>query len=564
MAFLQDKPELGNQYLTDPLLKSYLQRVLPSEMMAEIEGDLERLGDRAVGDIQEMGEDAERHEPELLGFNAWGDRVDEIVLARGWKDLKRVSAEEGLVAIGYERKYGELSRLYQFAKLFLFTPSSAIYTCPLAMTDGAARLIEVYGDEELKKGPYQKLLSRNPDEFCTSGQWMTEKTGGSDVERTETLAKKDGDNYRLYGDKWFTSAMPSDMTMTLARIVDDQGSFIEGSRGLSLFFIEVFDQKGRLNGVQINRLKDKLGTRALPTAELTLTGAPAKLMGEVGRGVKNISTLFNITRIYNGCCAVSFLRRMVSIVRDYSYRREAFKKKLIHQPLHLETLARLEMECQAAFHLSFYTTGLLGKVECGKANSDEEKLLRILTPLSKLYTAKQSIAAVSEALECMGGAGYLEDTGIPKYLRDTQTLSIWEGTTNVLSLDVLRSIQKEETLAPYLRDVEERLKRISHVALQGAREKALEALHKVHKFLARAAREERDFMEMSARSFAYTLSRTGAAALMLEHATWALGEGDSRYAALARWWCETDLAPLLTPEEVYRQEASTLGLWKDG
>ena len=264
--FYQDGPVLHNQYTNDPVLKNYLQRVLPNDILQTIEPDLERFGERVITDILQMGDDAEQNEPSLLQYDSWGRRIDQIRVSNGWKSLDHVSAEEGLVALGYERTYEEFSRIYQFAKLYLFTPSSAIYSCPLAMTDGAARVIELLGDNRLKDGPFKHLISRNPREFWTSGQWMTEKTGGSDLSRKSTRAINEKDTYTLHGTKWFTSATTSQMAFTLARVQDQEGNIVPGSKGLSLFYLETHNTDGTYNNILVNRLKDKLGTRALPTA----------------------------------------------------------------------------------------------------------------------------------------------------------------------------------------------------------------------------------------------------------------------------------------------------------
>jgi len=363
--FFQDAPVLGNQYDADRLLRSYLQRVLSSDALHEIEPDMRRFGQRVVSDVMDMAQDVEAHEPELVQFDAWGRRVDRIETARGWGQLDSVSAEEGLVAIGYERAYGSLSRTYQFAKLYLFNPSSAVYSCPLAMTDGAARCLEVYGDEHLMQHAYRRLVSRDPSEFWTSGQWMTERAGGSDVGRTETVARKSNGDYRLYGTKWFTSATTSQMTMTLARIEDEAGNSTAGSSGLSLFYLEMRDAADQLNGITIHRLKDKLGTRTLPTAELSLDGTVARLVGEPQSGVRNIISLINVTRIYNAVCAAATIRRGLALSRDYANRREAFGRKLSEHPLHRETLADLEIELQVASRTSAGKPARTSRPSCG-------------------------------------------------------------------------------------------------------------------------------------------------------------------------------------------------------
>lgn len=442
-GFTQQGPTLNNEYTDDIFLQDYLKAYFPKEYLQEIIPDLTNLGKRATGELLEWAQDAQENEPKLIQFNAWGKRVDEIKVAQGWKNLERVAAEEGLVAIGYERKYQEFSRLYQFVKLYLYTPSSAIYTCPLAMTDGAARLIEVYGDDWLKENAFKYLISRDPQQFKTSGQWMTERTGGSDVSRSMTLASKEGDGYVLRGHKWFTSAITADMAFTLASI---EQSTDNKNAPLSLFYLPIRNTDGSLNGIEVEALKDKLGTRALPTAQLLLTGSKARIVGTKDKGVRTISTLFNITRIYNTISAVSYIRRAYSLCKAYSVQREAFGQKIEKHLLHRKSLRELEIAYQSNTMLGLFLAQLLGKEDCEKATASEKALLRILTPVAKLYTAKQSIKYASEHIEMFGGLGYLEDTGIPVMLRDTQTLSIWEGTTNVLSLDMLRAVEKEDGL----------------------------------------------------------------------------------------------------------------------
>ncbi len=560
-GFYQDPPRLANQYTSDRLLRDYIRRRFPADMLAEVEPDLVRFGERVVGDIADWGRQAESQEPRLIQYDAWGRRIDQIEVSRGWQELDRISAEEGLVSLGYTRQFGPLSRVHQFAKLYLFNPSSAIYSCPLAMTDGAARLIEVHGDEELWKNAYAHLTSRDPDHFWTSGQWMTERTGGSDVGRTETIARREGETYRLYGTKWFTSATTSQMAFTLARIEDAAGETVAGSRGLSLFYLETKDAAGQLNAIEIHRLKDKLGTRALPTAELTLHGTPARLVGEPGRGVANITALVNVTRVYNTICAASGIRRSLALARDYAMRRAAFSKLLAEQPLHVETLADLEVEFHAAFHLAFHLVELLGKEECHAATADESAVLRLLTPIAKLYTAKQAVAVASEALEAFGGAGYVEDTGLPKLLRDAQVLSIWEGTTNILSLDALRAIEKEDALHPTLGAIERRLLLVQHPELNDLTENVHQAIGRIRAWLPRTMEHGVEGVQAGARSFAFSIARTYIASLLLEHAQWELETTfDRRGLAVAHRWCRKELTPLLEPDVAHRAASQALAL----
>ncbi|WP_298623947.1 acyl-CoA dehydrogenase family protein [uncultured Legionella sp.] len=555
--FYQTPPGLGNQFDEDRVLRRYLEWKVPQAMLAEIRPDLQRMGQRVIEDIYHLGREAELTPPRHIPYDPWGRRIDFIETSNAWKELDRISAQEKLVAIGYERHYGALSRIYQFAKLYLFHPSSAIYTCPLAMTDGAARALELYGDESLKQNALKHLISADPEQFWTSGQWMTERTGGSDVSGTSTTARADGLKFRLSGTKWFTSATTSQMAMTLARI---EGA-PEGSRGLSLFHLELRAADGVLNGIRINRLKDKLGTHALPTAELTLDGSVATLVGQPGDGVKKISSLFNITRIYNACCAVGYMRRAIALARDYAVKRKVFGRALAEHGLHLETLANLQVEFEAAFHLVFHAVELLGKEETGEASAAESAVLRLLTPLAKLYTAKQAIAVVSEALEAFGGAGYVEDTGLPHLLRDAQVLAIWEGTTNVLSLDVLRAIRKENALEPFINDIVARLNSIDLPVLQHSKTRILGAVNQLKQYSTDMALMGDEEQQICARNYAFCLTQVYAGSLLLEHAQWSFHHAKEPQAlSVALRWCSRDLTSLLTPSQEYQAQSRELAM----
>ena len=538
--FYQEAPRLTNQYDGDPLLGGYLRWRLPPAMLRDVEPTLQRLGALAAGEWLALDAAAERNPPRHVPYDAWGRRIDAIETSDAWRALDRIAAEEGLVAIGYERAHGELSRIDQFARLYLYAPSSSTYSCPLAMTDGAARLLELYPDD-VTSPVFRHLTTRDPEQFWTSGQWMTERSGGSDVSTTSTVAVPDGADYRLFGTKWFTSATTSQIAITLALVEDSRSR----ARSLSVFLVRLRDEDDRLRGIRVNRLKDKLGTRALPTAELTLNGTPAHLVGGIGHGVRKISALFNVTRVYNAVAAVAGMRRAIALASDYATRRVAFGKPLAAHPLHAATLAAMEIEWRAGFHLAFHVVELLGRQECGNAMPDELARLRLLIPVAKLYTAKQAVALASEALESFGGAGYIEDTGLPRLLRDAQVLSIWEGTTNVLSLDVLRALEKTDALEAFLRDARRRLAGLRVDALASVTSRVEEALGAIARFAAHAAGEGREFAETHARAFAFALARTTAALLLAEYAAWSVGSaGHTAALHTAVRWCERGLSQL--------------------
>ncbi len=509
--FTQEMPELENEFTDDVFIRDYLETYFPTERLQEIRPDLEQFGKKCATEFMEWARDAEVNEPKLIRFDAYGNRVDQITVSQGWLNLEKVAAEQGLVAIGYEREYAEFSRLYQFVKLYLYTPSSAIYTCPLAMTDGAARLIEVYGDEDLRANEFKALTSRNPETFKTSGQWMTERTGGSDLSRSMTFAEPDGDEFILEGHKWFTSAITADMAFTLASTEQPQ----DAKRApLSLFHLTIRDGNGILNGIEVEALKDKLGTRALPTAQLSLNGTRARMVGEEGKGVKTISTLFNITRIYNSISAVSYMRRAYSLCRSYSSERDAFGKKIGQHVLHRKSLRDMEIAYQGNTMLALLLARLLGREECDLASETERSLLRLLTPITKLYTAKQAIKYASEHIEMFGGIGYLEDSGIPVMLRDAQTLSIWEGTTNVLSLDMLRAMRKENGFNAWVEYSDGLLKYITDSALSEQKGIIENKRHVLIDFIRSLQTDES--MESASRDVAFYMAELTIALLWLD------------------------------------------------
>ena len=523
MPFFQEPPRLSNQFDADPMLPSWIARHIPGEAAA-----LRELGDVAVEYYGKQLLDRE-NEPVLVQWDAWGQRIDRIEVSPLWREAQALAARTGMVAAGYEPRLGAQARTLQFAIVHLLGPSLDVYSCPLAMTDGAARTLLASGNQALIDRYVPRLLSRDPAVMWTSGQWMTERTGGSDVSQTETVAKQTADGWRLYGTKWFTSATTAEMALTLARPEGNP----DGSRGLALFLVELRDDHGRLRNITVNRLKDKLGTRKVPTAELTLDGAPATLVGAAGEGVRAITPMLSVTRTWNAISAVSGMRRGLALAGDFATRRKAFGALLVDKPLHADTLAMLEAEYAAAFCLAFRSAELIGALEHG-AGDDQDRLSRVLVPIAKLTTAKQAVAVTSEAIEACGGAGYVEDTGLPRLLADAQVLPIWEGTTNVLSLDTLRALAKGGGLEALGVELERNLAGATDAGLARPAEAARAALRHAGAWIAESLAQP-DRLEAGARRFALTLGRTLELALLVGHAQWCLDHGfGGRTAAAAR------------------------------
>jgi hypothetical protein len=254
---------------------------------------------------------------------------------------------------------------------------------------------------------------------------------------------------------------------------------------------------------------------------------------ELKHGTRAISPMLNVTRTWNAVTACATMRRGVALARSYAEKREAFGKPIIDHPLHQETLADAQATYEGAFHLTFRLAELLGRTETGEATGEEAALLRLITPIAKLITAKQSVSVSSEMLEAFGGAGYVEDTGLPMLLRDAQVLPIWEGTTNVLSLDLLRAIQKIGSVTPIQNELKACAEAADTPTLKKALRPALTAFRDAARWMQEALGDE-DALQAGARRFALTLGNALELAYTVRHAQWLLDhEQDGRSAAAA-------------------------------
>lgn len=448
MPFFQDGPVLSNLYAQDRFLKVEFPRRVPAHLFQEHDSILNELGRESAQIYSGLQDESDRNPPKLTNFDPWGRRIDKIEVAKHWAEFRNLALRWGIVGLGHDKKLGCHARLVQTAYMLLYSPTTANYLCPLAMSDAAACVLRGVAPNSLKTRLYPRLISRDPNISITSGQWMTERPGGSDVSRSETLATLDHNEgeetrYRLSGVKWFTSSITSEMSLLLAQV---QGA--PQGKALTLFCWERPEAPNLSSeaGVTVLRLKEKLGTRSLPTAEIELNGAIATQIGSVGRGVSHISEMLNITRFYNAVASAAGMNLSTLLVKDYVTRRRAFGCPIGEHVLMQEVVADLERRSSEATALCFEVARLIGLVESSEATRDEQLCMRVIVPLAKLILGKAAVAHASETLECFGGAGYVEDTGLPRILRDAQVLPIWEGTTNVLALDIWRAERKEGAL----------------------------------------------------------------------------------------------------------------------
>jgi alkylation response protein AidB-like acyl-CoA dehydrogenase len=562
--FVQPAPTLPDVYAEDPVLLSWLRRLLGDEGFAAAEAPLKALAAEVMGQLRTAHRDAEAHPPVLHRYDGWGGRVDRVELSGGWERLRVAAAEHALVSLPYQRearrRWGSRARVVQHALLHLYGPESATFTCPVAMADGAAALLSRSDvDSETKLAWLPRLLSTDPSLAVTSGQWMTESQGGSDVGRATTTCRPATDgSWRVRGEKWFCSAIDSAMAIALVR--PDSG--IPGSRGLAPFLIPRYAADSPLSdgtsapdapapGITLHRLKDKLGTRALPTAEVGLTDAYALPVGDPSTGgLARMMTLVVVTRLHNAAAAAAGMRRGLAYARAFAGARSVAGGPLARNPLHRTTLATLAVDAHAAYALAAHSFELLGRVEVDEDPVAESEL-RLAAPLAKLTTGKLAVASASEYLECFGGAGYVEDTGLPRLLRDAQVLPIWEGTTNVLAVDVVRALAREPRLGEgFIARLDDATSQASGMLIGGAVDGLRAArFFLMHALPAAAAQPQDPGVQAGARHLALTMGHALALAILVEHAA---VTGDEATQVAAELWGRARLTADETAVDAHR------------
>ncbi|MDE2053366.1 MAG: acyl-CoA dehydrogenase family protein [Xanthomonadaceae bacterium] len=540
MNFVQPAPQLADPYRDDRVLQAWLARVLPEARRRAAESDFIALANYARRAYARQTTSTPS-EPALTRWDVWGHRVDRIELTETWREGPAIASKYGLVADGHDRSLGEFARVQQFAKVYLYHAASAFYSCPLAMTDGVATALRSASNTALRERVLPHLLSRDPATFRISGQWMTENAGGSDVGGSETTARRGADGtWRLNGRKWFTSAINAEVALALARPEGNPA----GTDGLALFCVETRNADGAWNGITLDRLKDKLGTRELPTAEIHLHDTRAELVGDTAHGVRAIAPVLQVTRLWNAFGSLSTMARCLALTRDYAHGRMAFGKPLVEQPLFADSLAGWEAEFEAAFHLAMEVALLLGRVESGTGDERDAALQRLLTPLAKLWICKLGVRIASETVEAFGGIGYLEDSGIPLLLRDAQVFPIWEGASNVQALDFLRALEKNG-MEPLVDAVDGWLETADGTVSGHDAEIVHGAIRHADTWLRDHARDVGD-LQAGALRLGMTCARGVAAALLARHAAWArLHQNDSASANALRRFCAHGLDSII-------------------
>ncbi len=522
-------------YGADPNLRFVLDHLLPDpDDRAFAEEHVGAFGPLVGQVIAPRAEVTDKHGPQLHGYDRWGVEVNEVVHHPTWTANK-----SDLIAAGFVG----LPQAYLVCQA-----ETAIY-CGLGMTAGAADIVERYAPEEVRAEMLERLTSLDPDQSWEGGMFLSERQGGSDVGANTTVAVPDGDEWVLRGEKHFCSNVDADVFIVLAR---PEGA-PDGSRALATFIVPRHLPDGQANGFRIKRLKPKLGTVGVPTAEVALDGARAWLAGDrpmagapqggrEGRGLGRMMEMVNGSRFGVALMGLGIHRRSFLEAAIYASRRRAFGRRIDEHPLVRETLVDLLVDLEANAALAFACAAATR----GMASVEEgQRLRRILVPLAKIRATRRALGAASEALEVLGGNGYMEDWPLARQLRDAQCHTIWEGTENILCLDVRRAMLGD-------RAHDALLARLGSAVDAAAGRPVLGPVVDAVAAGVAEAREAAAYLEsapeemqlLHARRFADLLADVAASALLLEEATWALDrDGDARKAVVAARYSRRRLRP---------------------
>lgn len=434
----------GNFYTEEPFFQDLIRRYLPEGEFAWAEKWLAEMGRISAQEFSPRALVSDRNRPQHIPYDPSGLRIDKIEYDESYLAIARRVYEFGIVGLGHSPEFVQQGKSYtallKFGVGYLFSQAGSVLYCPICMTDGTLQVLKRHGSKELQEKWVPRITSLEYESFYDGAMYLTEVQGGSDVGANSCIARLEDGEWRLYGEKWFCSNIGSRSALVLARPEDAA----EGTRGLGLFLLPRDLENGERNRIRVDRVKNKLGTCEMATAEITLEGALAFPVGDLKKGFSYMTDMLNLSRIYNSVWSIGLMRRAFLEADHYAKGRKAFGKAIAEYPLVASTLKTMESDAQKATAFVFETLNFMDRLERDKGGADDEAMLRLLTPVLKFFTAEKAIEAGHRAIEILGGNGCVEDFPVAKLLRDAQILAIWEGTANVLSLDLLRVLKKTE------------------------------------------------------------------------------------------------------------------------
>jgi acyl-CoA dehydrogenase len=440
-----------NFFTSDPSFGPLLRSFLGDTAYNGVKDRLVDLGQRTSDELDVWATSADHNPPVLIQRTRRGEALQRVEKHPDYVALERVAYSElGLASMSH--RSDAPAPLVKYALTFLFVQAEFGLCCPVSMTDSLTRTLRKFGSKELVDRYVPMLASQDFDTLFQGAMFMTEQAAGSDTGRTVTRATRSVDVngkeiWKLTGDKWFCSNVDADLAMVLARPDDAP----DGIKGLALFLLPKVLEDGTRNAYHIVRLKDKLGSRSMASGEIVLEGAEAHLIGEVGRGFHQMADMINMSRLSNGVRAAGLMRRALTEALHVARNRSAFGRKLIEMPLMQRQLMKMMLPSEQARSMFMHIAGLLPKADRGEALA--ARCIRILTPLLKFRACRDARKVTGDAMEVRGGVGYIEEWADPRLVRDAHLGSIWEGTSNIVALDVARATHREgalESLGHYL------------------------------------------------------------------------------------------------------------------
>lgn len=415
------------------ILKLYVDRALFEHLLPYFSN----LGAAAGGRLDELASIADKHPPTLSSRDRRGREIQSIEYHPAFKEMQRIGfADFGLAAISHRGGClgwpTPLPHPAKYAMTFLFSQAEFGLYCPISMTDSAARVINRFAAPALAERYVPNLTSMDMEHLYQGAMFMTEMGAGSDVGATTTVAREEDGEWRLHGEKWFCSNVDAEVILTLAR---PEGA-PAGTKGLGMFLLPKTLPDGRRNRYRIVRLKDKLGTRSMPSGEVVLEGAVAYPVGDLGRGFLQMAEMVNVSRLSNGVRSAGLMRRAWRDALSAASTRKAFGKPILKFPLLKRQLDKVRLPGEQAISFFLFTAEILQRADEGDERA--QKLSRLLTPLLKFRACRDARKVTGDAMEVRGGCGYIEEYVAPRLLRDAHLGSIWEGTSNIVALDAIK------------------------------------------------------------------------------------------------------------------------------
>ena len=504
-----------NFFLADASFQQLCESAMGADTYARARPHLVAMGEVAGGELDALAHAADKNAPVLRSWDERGQRVDEVVFHPAYRRMEELAfGRFGLAAMSHRGGVldwpGPIPHVVKYALTYLFGQSEFGLLCPVNMTDSGARMLRHYGSAELQARYLPGLTATDMAALRQGTQWMTEKTGGSDVGAATTVARQGADGlWRLWGDKWFCSNANADMAFTLAR---PEGA-PAGTRGLAMFLVPKALPDGRRNDLTLNRLKDKFGSRSMASAEVTYAGAVAYPVGALDRGFRQMMEMVNVSRLSNALRSAALIRRATLEALTHARARVAFGHTLAELPLLRAQLLQMVVDSGAAAAVVLHGATTLDRWDAGAA--DARALFRITTPLAKYWITQHARLVTAEAMNVRGGNGYIEEWVNARLVRDSYLGAIWEGASNVVALDVQRAIVREAAHEPLLAFVAERLARVTEAGAKPWVDVAREAMEGARRRIAGWTTLAVGERELEARPLADLLYHLLAASLLL-------------------------------------------------